>query len=413
MAKVIILGGSGQVGGAAVRTLVLSDVFSQVVIGDLDIEKAQSLVEKINSEKLSAVKVDGSDPLSVKNAIMGCDMVVNCVGPFYKTMKPILTAVIESEINYVDVSDDVSVLDTVFQMDPSAKNAKITALVGLGFSPGVTNLMGKLASQLLDETDAIDIYHTHGGEPEEGAGVIAHRFHCMSVDCPVFLDGELKYVKFFEEDGMALREKVDFLGLEKGTPVYPYPHPEQVTMPNYIKVNRVTNKGSVLPNEYYDLTMDICRLGLNTTEPLEVKDQTVLPYDFSIAYIIKERERILEKTAFGIQRGASLVSIKGTKNGKPRQYLFKAFSSGGKHSGLGVATGIPAAVGAILMQQGKINQKGILPPEACVNPSDFFPLWEQMTALVTEKKKPFDSIVEIINEKGEHSITDIPSLYNS
>ena len=93
--------------------------------------------------------------------------------------------VIDAGIDYVDVWDDVSVVDEIFSKDKAAKDAGITAVIGLGFSPGVTNLMAALAvSQMLDETDAVDIYHTHGGEPEEGAGVIGHRFHCMSVDCP-------------------------------------------------------------------------------------------------------------------------------------------------------------------------------------------------------------------------------------
>jgi saccharopine dehydrogenase (NAD+, L-lysine forming) len=73
----------------------------------------------------------------------------------------------------------------------------------------------------------------------------------------MFLDGELKYVKYFREDGIALRESFDFPILGE-VPLYPYPHPEQVTLPRYIKTNRVTNKGSVLPNEYYNLTRDLC-----------------------------------------------------------------------------------------------------------------------------------------------------------
>ena len=62
----------------------------------------------------------------------------------------------------------------------------------MGASPGVTNLLGKLiADDFLDETDSIDIFHTHGGEPMEGEGVIGHRFHCMSIEIPMFLDGKL------------------------------------------------------------------------------------------------------------------------------------------------------------------------------------------------------------------------------
>jgi saccharopine dehydrogenase (NAD+, L-lysine-forming) len=411
MSKVIVLGGGGQVGGVAVRTLAASDEINEVVIGDYNVEKANALAADIGLDKVSVIKVDANDPATIRKAVAGCDIVVNCVGPFYKTVTTILDVVIDAGIDYVDVWDDVSVVDEIFAKDKAAKDAGITAVIGLGFSPGVTNLMAALAAgQLLDETDAVDIYHTHGGEPEEGAGVIGHRFHCMSVDCPMFLDGELKTVKFFEEDGMALRETVSFLGLPEPTKVYPYPHPEQVTFPRHFKVNQVTNKGSVLPDEYYELTMDMCRLGLNSTDPLDVKGQTVVPYDFAIAYIIRERDRILARSNFGPQCGSSTVSVKGKKDGKTLQYLFKAYSVGGKHSGLGVATGVPAAVGAVLLHRKKIAAKGVMSPEGCVNPDDFFPLWDQLTSLVTGKKKPFDIIVEVVDEKGKVKEVDIPGL---
>ena len=134
----------------------------------------------------------------------------------------------------------------------------------MGASPGATNLLAKyIADTQLDETDSIDIFHCHGGEPIEGPGVIGHRFHCMSIDIPMFLDGQLKYVRYFGEDGMALRQTFDFPVLGP-TPIYPYPHPEQVTLPRYLQVRQVTNKGSVLPIEYYQLTSELCRLGLTS-----------------------------------------------------------------------------------------------------------------------------------------------------
>ena len=41
---------------------------------------------------------------------------------------------------------------------------------------------------------------------------------------------------------------------------------------------------------------------------------------------------------------------------------------------MGEGTGIPAALGAILMGTGKIKEKGVLPPEGCVNPMDVLEL---------------------------------------
>lgn len=396
MSQVVVLGGCGAVGSVAVKTLAASESVSSVVIADANIIKARQMVEELGAKKVSAVEFDANDPQSISQAIQGCAVVLNCVGPFYKTVKTILTAVIEQRIPYVDVCDDVDVTTELLEQDEQAKQAGITCLIGMGSSPGATNLLAKLAAEtFLDETDSIDIFHAHGGEPVEGAGVIGHRFHCMSIDIPMFLDGELKYVKYFEEDGIALRQSFDFPVLGDNVPLYPYPHPEQVTLPRYIKVRQVTNKGTVLPNEYYDLTREMCRFGLASKEPIEVNGQPVVPHDFAIAYIIKQRDKILKETNFGRQRGCCSVVVKGKKNGAYREYRFHMAS---QSQALGEGTGIPAAIGVLLMLQGKIDNKGVLPPEACVNPFDFVSFVPQVMK-IDEKKEGGDSFGGVIAQQ--------------
>ena len=407
MAQVIVLGGGGAVGRVASKTLAGHDAFSKVVVADFNPEKARTLLSEVGSSKISFEWFDAQDPQSIKEAIKGSDVVLNCVGPFYSTVKPILKAVIESGINYVDICDDVDVTLGILEMDAQAKEAGVSALIGMGISPGVTNLLGKLAAdQLLDEVYSIDIFHAHGGEPMEGEGVIGHRFHCMSIDIPMYLNGELKQVDFFGDDGKALRQTFEFPILGE-VPLFPYPHPEQLTMPNYIKLRQVTNKGSVLPREYFELTKELCRLGMGSREPLEVKGQSVIPYDFAVAYILKERDRILKETDFGEQRGCCSVVAKGKKEGKDREYRFHLAS---RSQALGEGTGIPAAMGAILMNQGKVKGPGVMPPEACLDPMEFVALQPEVMEL-NAKKSGGDSfggiIVQSIDENGDITELDI------
>ncbi len=407
MAKVTVLGGCGAVGSVAVKSLAAQDLFSKIRIGDVNMAGAREIVAETGSKKVVAVKVDAEDPASIRKAIKGSDIVLNCVGPFYKSVKTILGVVIEERINYVDICDDVDVTLDILKMHRAAKKAGITALIGMGASPGVTNLFAKLvADDLLDQTDSVDIFHTHGGEPIEGEGVIGHRFHCMTIDIPMFLDGKLKYVKYFREDGIALRQTFDFPIVGKNIPLYPYPHPEQVTLPKYIKVRQVTNKGSVLPIEYYELTGNVCKLGLSSKEPIQVGGKEVVPYDFAIAYIIRERDRILKRTKFGTQRGAMAVVVKGKKAGKREEYRVHMASEG---SALGEGTGIPAAMGVILMDQGKVTAKGVLPPEACVDPKDFIRLRETMKPVKTKGRKKVVEVLyaERIDSRGRVTKIDL------
>ena len=401
MAKVLVLGGSGAVGSVAVGALAAQDLFEHVIIGDLNIEGARAVAAKGPEGKISVRSVDASDEQSVREAARGCDVVLNCVGPFYKTVKTVLAAVIAEKIDYVDVCDDVDVtLEILDEMDAQAEAAGIRALIGMGSSPGATNLLAKFAADtLLDTTEAVDIFHAHGGEPVEGAGVIGHRFHCMSIPIPMFLDGELKHVSYFEDDGIALRQAFTFPVIG-GAQLYPYPHPEQVTLPRYIDLKQVTNKGTVLPAEYYDLTRDMCQLGLSSTDAVDVGGEQVVPYDFAISYILRERERILKELDFGQQRGCCSVVVRGTKDGKPEEYRFHMASSS---QALGEGTGLPAAVGTILMAKGKVPRLGAYPPEAAVPPLEFIGLIPQVMKLDREGKTGgFGGVlVERIDAEGE------------
>jgi saccharopine dehydrogenase (NAD+, L-lysine-forming) len=398
MARIIVLGGCGVVGSIAVRTLVSLPDFKEVIIGDINRNKAQQLAEEIKSDKVLIRNVDVSNLQNLKDAIKDVDVVLNCIGPFYLFGPKILKAVIESRKNYVDINDDVDATQEALKMDEYAKQASISALIGMGSSPGVTNLLAKFAAdQLLDEVESIDLYHAHGGEPVEGKGVIYHRIHSMSIDIPIFDGGQYKTVKFFDANGKALEEVIDFQKLGSYR-VHPYPHPETITLPIYIEgVKRVTNKGIVLPPEYFYLITELVKLGLTDETPINLEGKLISPLDFTISYIIDQREKILKNTNFGKQRGCVKIVVKGKKEGKIHQFIFSLASEG---QAMGEGTGLPAAFGALLMQRGLIKCKGVFPPEACVEPLEFLNIMREYLDLDTTTGGESPLTIESIDAHG-------------
>src|SRR5579862_1897502 len=142
MSTVAVLGGCGAVGSVAVKTLARAASSTRVVIGDMNAARARELIAELGTH-VTFVPVDASDVRSVRAAIAPADIVLNCVGPFYKTVRTILDAVLAERKNYVDICDDVDVTMDILQRDADAKRAGITALIGMGASPGVTNLFAK------------------------------------------------------------------------------------------------------------------------------------------------------------------------------------------------------------------------------------------------------------------------------
>ncbi len=405
MAKIIVLGGAGVVGSAAVQLLASQkEVFSEVVVADYNLAAAEELAKKFGAH-VTVIKFDANDISSIKAAIKGSDVVLNTVGPYYQYEKPILSSVIELGMNYVDVNDDTGATYDALEMDQKAKEAGITALIGMGSSPGVTNLLAAFAAkELLYECESIDMFHAHGFEPSEGPGVIGHRFYCMSNPIPIFINGEAKLVA--QKDSATYEEEVEFINLKGKYRVYPYPHPEPITLPMFLKakgLKRVTNKGTVLPEQYYDLTRTIHSLGLDSTDPVEVEGQKVTPYNFAIAYLIKKRDEFISQESDQEPRGCVKIVCKGkTRKGKEQSYIFSLVSEGvGKGQGLGMGTGFPAALGAVLIQQGKVKERGVVPPEACVNVYSFLDLMKKALDIddqVEEKKSPL--IIESIDADG-------------
>ena len=372
MSRITVLGGCGGIGSVAVRTLAGGEYFSEIVIAENRYQAACELAGELGGGNVSAVQVDAEDPATLRNAVDGSSVVLNCVGPFYRFGPPILAAVIEAGIDYVDVCDDLDATEKMLAMDGAAREAGVLALIGMGNSPGMANVLARFCSdELLSQTESVDIYHVHGGEYQEGAAVIKHRIHAMTSDIPVFIDGEFITVRMLEESGQALVEETDFKDI--GTyPVYPYPHPETITMPVHIDgIKRVANLGFVLPVDYFRLTMDTVRLGICTSEPVVVQGRDIVPLEFAVAFILSRRPGLLAEAGLSGPMGCLKVVVKGRKDGEAHTYVFSMSSRG---AGAGEGTGIPAALGAILMRQDKLEGKGVLPPEACVKPGDMIQL---------------------------------------
>ncbi|TFF99053.1 MAG: saccharopine dehydrogenase [Promethearchaeota archaeon] len=406
MARVIVLGGCGVVGSVVVNVLSETSDFSEVIIGDIDIEKAKKIATDLG-EKVNAVKVNANDSNSISEAIDGMDIVVNCIGPYYKYEKPILQAVIKKGIDYVDVCDDTGATYDALDLDKAAQDAGITAILGLGSSPGVTNILAAYAANdLLEECDSIDMFHIHGGEPNEGPAVIGHRFYCLSNPIPIYIDG--KAIKVDPQDSEEYEEEVEFINLEGKYRVYPYPHPEPITIPMYIKdVKRVTNKGTVLPERYYELTRNIHSLGLNSKDPLKIQDINgnwcqVEPYEFAIRYLIKKRDFLLKELDFGEPKGCVKIVVKGKrrKTMEERTYVFSLVSEGvAEGQALGEGTGTPAAIGALMIQRGMVDKKGVIPPEACIKPLEFLSIMREVFK-VSENSEDSPLIFQSIDGEG-------------
>lgn len=378
MKRVTVLGAAGAIGTAAARTLYASDEFDTVVLADLNPEPVATAARDWPSARASVrpLRIDVSDAMELDRALTASDVVVNCTGPFYRFGLHVLDAAIEAGTPYVDVCDDLDPTRLMLARTEVAERKGVCAIVGMGNSPGLANVLAKYcAEMLLDSVTSVDIMHIHGGEPSEGPAVLKHRIHAMQSDVPVWQDGRFVSVRMLDATGEAYVRDVAFRDV--GTyPVYPYPHPETITLPQHLPgVQRVTNRGVVFPLSYFALTRDLVRAGICGTDPIQVNGAPVIPIDFAVAHLISQRPRLLAEAGVRGPAGCLRIDVAGRKDSADHSYVFSLSSS---RAGAAEGTGIPAALGALLVARGDVATPGVHPPEAVVDPTQMLGLAEQL-----------------------------------
>ena len=363
MTRVVVLGGAGGIGTVAARTVAASGDFDDIVVADVRAEAAAAAAGALGHPGARGVAVDATSPDSLAEVLAGADVAVSCIGPFYRFGVPVLTAAIEAGVPFIDVCDDLDATERQLELDGKAEAAGVCAVVGLGNSPGLANLLVRFAAdELLDTCRSVDIMHIHGGEPEEGPAVIQHRIHAMVNDVPVFVDGRFEQVRLLEESGRRFVEETDFRDV--GTyPVFPYPHPETITLPRHIPgLTWATNRGVVFPLSYFEHTMDVVRRGLAAAGDVP-RDQ--LPVEAWTEEILAARARLLAEAGVAGPKGCLKIVVGGDKDGATHRYVFSISSD---TEGAGAGTGIPAGIGASLVARSLLAEPGVHPPEAVVRP---------------------------------------------
>jgi saccharopine dehydrogenase-like NADP-dependent oxidoreductase len=355
--KAVLLGGCGAQGSFASRDMVKRNVFDKVVIADLDLEAANKFAGELNSPKVTTRQVDILDSKRLLASIQDADLVVNCTGPYYLLGPTVVDAAIKAGKNYIDFCDDIVAHEEMIKKDQEAKDKGLTILVGLGCSPGIAPLMVKEAASHMDEVEDIQLPQMINSVEPEGPAVVYHMIANFFGQVPVIKDGRRVYQNAFEDE-----EEIDFgppLGKAK---VSPFGHPEIFTLPRiFPSIKNLTVKLGVYPVDIYEILKLLSQVGLAGMEPLNVKGQSIIPRDFLIAMLMAE-PRVEPPPDFV---SSMIVEVKGKKDGKA--IIIKYIMNGQ----MGPATGIPCSVGAEWIVQGKINRKGVIFPEECIDPEPF------------------------------------------
>jgi saccharopine dehydrogenase (NAD+, L-lysine-forming) len=174
---------------------------------------------------------------------------------------------------------------------------------------------------------------------------------------PQYMNGELVHVEGGTGEVMA-----DFLE-PLGTCNLRYVgHPQPLTIPKYIKgIKNVIIKGALIPLWVDELIKQQKDTGFLGTEPIDIKGTKITPYDLAL----KLWEKIPEDRDNGPQSSGLKVIVQGLKNGNKVTYTADMVGR------MAPGTGLPAAIAALMMNDGHVTAKGVVAPEGCIDPAKF------------------------------------------
>lgn len=361
-------------GSSVVRDLIKGDEVEKVAIVDKKVDMTKLHESVRSSKKVSTQTVDVADFQALVKIIKGNDVVVNCVGPYYKYGLHTMKAAIEAGVNYLDIMDDYDTTLAAFDMDEPAKKAGLSLCIGFGSSPGFNNIIVKYAADKLNEVDEVRILWGYTLNDTGGTGVVIHMFHALQGNVPQYLDGKLVYVPA----GSGI-EEVEFVEPFGKCPVYYVGHPEPITIPRYIKgVKTVVNKAGIIPLWGNQLFKELVERGFASDEPLTVGDNSIIPEQFLAEFI--QNSPSFKKHVEEWTTEPGKIIVKGKEGNKVVTYVYN--SSGRMAPG----TGIPASICAQMLARGEIKEKGVVAPEGCVDPKLFLARFAKKGFRLSETK---------------------------
>jgi saccharopine dehydrogenase (NAD+, L-lysine forming) len=312
----ILVIGAGGVGESAALIAARRDFFELWVVSDYEEARAQEVVIKVSDSRFVAELIDASNAQAVTDMCKkhGITHVLNAVDPRF--VMPIFDGAFAAGAHYMDTAMSLSAAhptdpfskpglklgDEQFAAHEKWHSAHLLALCGMGVEPGLANVLARYASDhLFSEIDEIGI--------RDGANLLVEGFdfapsfsiwttieECLNPPV-VWTENE----GWFTTEPFSEPEIFDFPEGIGPVRCFNVEHEEVLLIPRFLKCKRVTFKLG-LGDEFIDVLKTLHRLGLDRTQPVNVKGQLVSPRDLVAAALpdpAKIGDRMTGKTCAG------------------------------------------------------------------------------------------------------------------
>ena len=322
--QILIVGGVGLMSLGTARDLLsgLSSGVTKVVLADLRADDLGVWKSWLNDVRVETRVLDVKDRAALMALLADCDICINGVPTFAGFQMAIFEACLEARRPYVDYGGMGVYTVKQKAQHETWKKAGVTAVIGLGSDPGLSNIICRAVADRLDRVDKINLYWaaTKVG-PESPVLVPPYSLSTVLAEyanpSQQFLDGRLQ-----EVPAQAGTETIDLPEPWGRTTFIHSQHSEPLTVPfsegiAEKGIREFTWKLS-LPERDHEAWIGLAKAGFDAeNEPLTVKGVPVRPLDVLQAVI----DRNIKKNKVRIPAQESheihFASGQGTRHGNP------------------------------------------------------------------------------------------------
>lgn len=347
------------------------------MLADIDADLAQRVASQRGGPRARAKRLDARDPQALRDAMRGRGIVVNASLPRFN--RAIMAAALDEGLHYIDLAMDVS---DPFGESDAWRERGLTAILGMGEDPGLSNLLARRAANGMDRVDSIRV--------RDGDTASSPDFPFVALFSPeTFVEETLTSSKIWQDGRyetvppFGAPETFDFPSPLGGLTVYSVDHEEVDTLPRFI------GKGV----RYVDFKLALDESTVRTLQ--RVQDEGLLESGASGGVRLRSsfvaslpRPADLAGRVDGY--AALVVEVRGSRDGRAVTHVLSTVlghrEASERYGATGTAylTGTPAAVAAVLLARQAIRERGILAPE-CLDPEPFFPLLRERGIEIREE----------------------------
>ncbi len=382
---IIVLGGAGAMGRVTVRTLTEYEDVDQITIADYDEERAHDVAATLNSSKILVRQIDVYDSERLSKLVRGANVVLSAVE--YVFNQPILRVCIQEKVHYADLGGLFHMTRKLMDMSPEAEAAGITAILGMGGTPGITNILARAAVDKLDRVDSIKVQLGCSDDTPSTAPLVA------PYSIRTILDEFTRPPQVFQNDTwypqqpLTGQEELIFpLPVGRATAIFSL-HSECASFPVSFRdkgIRHVSFK-IAFPSDFMKKLKFLVDIGFGSDELISVRGVKVSPREVLARLLEMTPVEDVEPQDCDVLR----VVVAGEAQGQRLEIVNQVVVLPYRRWGIGAGaldTGTPLAIAGRMLANEEIARRGAFGPELCIPVEPFFQELARYDMHVTETR---------------------------